>query len=61
MPDTKGFHLNWHGIGAFLLTALGVATSPAVTGLLPAKVAVPLAAAGAVYAALSKPAVAPTS
>ena len=51
--------LNWHGVAAFLTTLAGVVTSPAVLGVLPPKYAAALAAAGAVYGALSKPAVAP--
>jgi hypothetical protein len=51
--------VNWHGVAAFVTTALGVVLSPAVTSALPAKYAVPLAAAGAVYAAMSKPAITP--
>lgn len=48
---------SWHGVTAALLGLLGVATSPAVTGMLPPKASAVLAAAGILYAAVSQPAI----
>jgi hypothetical protein len=52
--------INAHGVVAFLTTALGLALSPAVLGVLPPKAAAVVVAAGAIYQALSKPAAAST-
>lgn len=48
---------NFHGILSALVTAFGVAGSPAVMGILPPKYAAAVAGIGLVYAAFSKPAV----
>lgn len=48
--------INWHGVLAALTTALGVASSPAVLGVLPPRYAAALAGVGVIYQAFSKPA-----
>lgn len=53
--------IHWTGIAAAATGALGVALSPAVFNVLPPKAAAIVSAAGVIYAAFTKPAVAPTA
>lgn len=47
------FH--WPAVLSFLTTAIGVAASPMVLGIMPAKAAVVIAAAGSIVQAFTKP------